>query len=137
MKRVRRSTFFEKAILIVGLGIALLGFFLFTTHPEVVIEQWQLIIIVLVWLMLLTLIILMAIGEDIKEEISEIIKEELEQLHVLKGIAHDQLTEIRLLNELTIADKKNLPPGTLHKVARFKKRQRESEEMQERILGKK
>jgi hypothetical protein len=125
----RKITFFEKAILLVGVAIAFLGIFTLSS-PLVWGPAAQVIMIVLLWLILLVLIISLAIGEDVKEELGDIIRDEAEQIKLLKSIAHEQLQEIRLLTEINLAEKKNLPLSTLRRVKAFHKRLSEAEEQQ-------
>lgn len=84
MKKKRRTSIFEKLLLVVGLFILVIGYVFI--NKVFVLEgykiSWGFLQTVFLWLLMVVFIILLAIGEDIKE-----------------GILLEQLDEIRQLKE--------------------------------------
>ena len=91
MEKKRRTSIFEKMLLVVGLLVLVIGYFfinkVFIAEDYKV--SWGFLQTVFLWLLMVIFIILLAIGEDIKE-----------------GILLEQLDEIRMLKE-SILKKKN------------------------------
>jgi|TARA_Y100000310_G_scaffold337371_1_gene424281 hypothetical protein len=89
----RKSTFFEKLLLVVGLSVGILGFWLINSvyleEPGI---SWQFIMSIFLWMLLIFIVILTDSNESIKEELSAIIKEHMEETKLMKQ-------EIMLLNE--------------------------------------
>ena len=89
--RVRKTSSFEKMLLIVGLLILVIGYMLIS--KTYVVEGSQLsygfLQTIFLWLLMVIFIILLAIGEDIKE-----------------GILIEQLEEIKSLKEALLKRKK-------------------------------
>ena len=81
---VRKTSSFEKMLLIVGILVLLLGYFLI--NKVYIIEgnqlSWGFLQTTFLWLLMIIFIIMLAIGEDIKE-----------------GILLQQLEEIKALRE--------------------------------------
>ena len=82
MEKKRRTSIFEKMLLVVGLFILIIGYFFI--NKVFVLEgyqiTWGFLQTVFLWLLMVIFIILLAIGEDIKEGIL------LEQLDEIKGL---------------------------------------------------
>ncbi|MBI3035958.1 hypothetical protein HYY71_06575 [Candidatus Woesearchaeota archaeon] len=91
MEKKRRTSIFEKLLLIVGFLLLIIGYFFI--NKVFILEgykvTWGFLQTVFLWLLMVIFIILLAIGEDIKE-----------------GILLQQLDEIRQLKE-AIINRKN------------------------------
>jgi len=89
--KIRKTSSFEKMLLIVGLLILIIGYMLIS--KTYVVEGSQLsygfLQTIFLWLLMVIFIILLAIGEDIKE-----------------GILIEQLEEIKSLKEALLKRKK-------------------------------
>ena len=85
MVKVRKTSSFEKMLLIVGLLILVIGYTLIskTYAAEGSKLTWGLLQTIFLWLVMVIFIILLAIGEDIKEGI---FIEQLEELRSIKDI---------------------------------------------------
>jgi|TARA_B100001964_G_C14259068_1_gene614255 hypothetical protein len=83
MVTVRKTSSFEKMLLIVGMLILVLGYMLInkTYVAEGGQLSWGFLQTIFLWLLMVIFIILLAIGEDIKEGI---LIEQLEQITALK-----------------------------------------------------
>ena len=91
MEKKRRTSIFEKMLLIVGLFLLVIGYF-FINKAFIADDykvSWGFLQTVFLWLLMVIFIILLAIGEDIKE-----------------GILLEQLGEIKSLKE-SILKRKN------------------------------
>lgn len=90
-QKKRRTSIFEKLLLVVGFLVLIIGYFFI--NKVFVVEgyqiSWGFMQTVFLWLLIVIFIILLAIGEDIKE-----------------GILLEQLDEIRELKE-AILQRKN------------------------------
>jgi len=91
MIKVRKTSSFEKMLLIVGLLILILGYMLIskTYVAEGGQLSWGFLQTIFLWLLMVIFIILLAIGEDIKE-----------------GILLQQLDEIRSIKDSILKGKK-------------------------------
>lgn len=91
MEKKRRTSIFEKLLLVVGFLVLIMGYFFI--NRVFVLEgykiTWGFLQTVFLWLLMVIFIILLAIGEDIKE-----------------GILLEQLDEIKQLKE-AILSKRN------------------------------
>jgi len=87
MVKVRKTSSFEKMLLIVGLLVLVIGYMLINKTYEAEGNQmsWGFLQSVFLWLLMIIFIIMLAIGEDIKE-----------------GILIEQLEEIKSLKELML-----------------------------------
>ena len=97
MIRVRKTSSFEKMLLIVGLLVLVIGYTLIkkTYVAEGQILSWGFLQTIFLWLLMVIFIIMLAIGEDIKE-----------------GILIEQLEEIRSLKEsISKSIKNSMPKG--------------------------
>lgn len=82
---VRKSNFFEKVLLMVGLGVILLGFhFINSVYSNGLVEMWGLVQSVFLWLMLIILVVLLATEEDVKEELSIIMRQQIDQIKLIQ-----------------------------------------------------
>jgi len=84
MKKVRRTSSFEKMLLIVGLLVLVLGYMLIN---KVYVAEgskltWGFLQTIFLWLLMVIFIIMLAIGEDIKEGI---LIQQLEEIKSLKN----------------------------------------------------
>jgi hypothetical protein len=84
-KRFQNSTIFEKLLLIVGISISIIGFWLINTtfYTEPIIN-WSFVSAVFLWLLLIFLVILTDSNESIKEELATVIREHIEETRLLK-----------------------------------------------------
>ncbi|MFH1915941.1 MAG: hypothetical protein ABIJ21_01635 [Nanoarchaeota archaeon] len=81
----RKSNFFEKVILIVGLGIILLGLhFINSVYSKGLSDLWGLVQSVFLWLILIVMVVQLATEEDVKEELSVIMRQQVEEMHLIK-----------------------------------------------------
>jgi hypothetical protein len=98
-RKYRQSTLFEKLLLVMGIGVGIIGFWLInTTFIKAPIVTWQFISTVFLWLLLIFVVILTDSNESIKEELGVIIREHIDETKLLKK-------EVVLLRK--IMDKKN------------------------------
>ena len=83
MVKVRKTSFFEKMLLIVGFLVLILGYMLIskTFAAEGNHLSWGFLQTTFLWLLMVIFIIMLAIGEDIKEGI---LIEQLEEIKSLK-----------------------------------------------------
>ena len=90
MEKKRRTSVFEKLLLVVGFLVLLIGYFFINKVfvAEGFTLSWGFLQTVFLWLLMVIFIILLAIGEDIKE-----------------GILLEQLDEIRNLKEAVLKRK--------------------------------
>jgi Na+/melibiose symporter-like transporter len=91
MVKVRKTSSFEKMLLIVGLLVLVIGYMLIskTYDAEGNVLSWGFLQTTFLWLLMVIFIIMLAIGEDIKE-----------------GILIQQLDEIKKLKESMMKKKK-------------------------------
>lgn len=98
--KFKKTTFFEKMLLIVGLAISILGFYIindmYLKEPSI---SWSLIQAAFLYLLLIFIVILTDSNESIKEELKIVIKEQVEEIKYLRTIANEQLEEIKLLRK--------------------------------------
>ena len=90
MEKRRRTSIFEKLLLVVGLLVLVIGYFFINKvfGLEDYKISWGFLQTVFLWLLMVIFIILLAIGEDIKE-----------------GILLEQLDEIKKLKEAILKRK--------------------------------
>ncbi|MBI2654482.1 hypothetical protein HYX02_06780 [Candidatus Woesearchaeota archaeon] len=83
MEKKRRTSLFEKLLLIVGFFVLVIGYFFINKAfvSEGFVISWGFLQTVFLWLLMVIFIILLAIGEDIKEGI---LLEQLDELRELK-----------------------------------------------------
>ena len=91
MAQVRKTSAFEKMLLVVGLLVLVIGYMLInkTYIAEGSALSWGLLQTIFLWMLMVIFIILLAIGEDIKE-----------------GILIEQLEEIKSLKDSILKGKK-------------------------------
>jgi len=96
--KFKKTTMFEKMLLVVGLAISVLGFYwinnMYMREPKV---TWPLLQAAFSYLLLIFMVILTDSNESIKEELKIVIKEQAQEIRYLRNIANEQLDEIRLL----------------------------------------
>lgn len=99
-KRFQEATLFEKLLLLVGILVGMLGFWLINTtflnEPNI---TWPFITSVFLWLLLIFVVILTDSNESIKEELAMIIKEHIKETKLIKK-------EIELLRDVMSKKKK-------------------------------
>jgi uncharacterized membrane protein len=97
----RKINVFEKLLLLIGIGIAVVGFYLlnrvFATQDRLF--DGTMLIGVLLWLLLIFVMILCAIAENQREELNVIIAEHIKETRLLREISKEHLEEIRLLRD--------------------------------------
>ena len=97
---IRKSTLFEKLLLIIGIAIGIIGFWLINSvYSQNPVVSWQLITTIFLWLLLVFIVILTASNESIKEELSIIIKDHIEETKLIKEETKLVKEEINLLNK--------------------------------------
>jgi len=91
MAKIRKTSSFEKMLLIVGMLVLVIGYMLISKVFVVEGEQlsWGFLQTIFLWLLMVIFIIMLAIGEDIKE-----------------GILIQQLDEIKSLKDSMLKGKK-------------------------------
>ena len=89
MGTVRKTSSFEKMLLIVGLLVLVIGYILISKVQALEGGKlsWGLLQTVFLWLLMVIFIIMLAIGEDIKEGI---LLQQLEEIRSLKEAMHNQ-----------------------------------------------
>lgn len=98
---MRKPTFFEKTLLLIGLIVGVAGFKIINTLYQIEgALNAKVMEVSFLWLILFILIILAAIGEDIKEEVSIILKEQSEETRLLRKIAGYQLDEEKKIEKV-------------------------------------
>jgi len=84
-KRFKASNVFEKLLLIVGISVGVVGFWLINSvyykQPGL---TWEVLTAIFLWLLLILIVILTDSNESIKEELSVIIKEHIEETKLLR-----------------------------------------------------
>ncbi|MFH1053297.1 MAG: hypothetical protein V1740_02655 [Candidatus Woesearchaeota archaeon] len=82
----RKPTFFEFALLIIGLAVFAIGFYVINTlYKQQGYVTWDLIIASLLWLILLFHLILASSSQDIKEELGILINQANEEIKLLRN----------------------------------------------------
>ncbi|MFH1073334.1 MAG: hypothetical protein V1743_07945 [Nanoarchaeota archaeon] len=110
----RKSNFFEKVLLIIGLGVIILGFhFILSIYQSGQNELWGMVSSIFLWLMLIVMIVLLATEEDVKEELAIIMKQQIEEVRLIreevkllkddyrlmKDIENEEMAELRLIRK--------------------------------------
>ena len=99
-QKFKKSTFFEKLLLVVGLSVGIMGFWLINSvylkEPTL---SWSFVMSIFLWFILIFIVILTDSNESIKEELSAIMKEHIEETKLMKE-------EIKLLREGMVRIKK-------------------------------
>jgi hypothetical protein len=86
MNSLRKTNFFEKFLLAVGIVIVIVGYGLI--HKLILAKpvlSWDVVISIFMWMMIILFIILTAVAENVKEELRFIIKEETEKIKLLRS----------------------------------------------------
>ncbi len=97
----RKINFFEKVLLIVGLGVTIVGFFLIrAAYMSEKGLTWLMLLTIFSWLTVLILFVVSSLNADVKEELVRILNEHVEETRLLKEIAHEQLVETKNLTKL-------------------------------------
>ncbi len=85
MANYRNPNMFEAAVLIIGLIVILVGYYLI--YNLVALDGgigWRAFQAIMLWMILLALIIIMAVNENIKEELKLVIEQEIEETKLLR-----------------------------------------------------
>ena len=87
MEKKRRTSIFEKLLLVVGFLVLIMGYFFINRvfAAEDFKVSWGFLQTVFLWLLMVIFIIMLAIGEDIKEGIL------LQQLDEIKGLKEEMM----------------------------------------------
>jgi surface polysaccharide O-acyltransferase-like enzyme len=92
-QKIRKSTFFEKLLLVVGVAVGVVGYRLinavYGSSPEL---TWLSLSAIFLWMILIFIVILTDSSEGIKEELAIIIREHVEETKLLRE-------EVKLLRE--------------------------------------
>ena len=102
----RKINLFEKILLVVGLGVTVVGFYLI--RMAYMTEQgltWLMLLTIFSWLTVLILFIVSSLNADVKEELMRILHDQVEETRLLKEIAHEQLEEMKKI-KVSLAKKK-------------------------------
>lgn len=84
-RKFEQATLFEKMLLLVGITIGIVGFWLINRiYADDPIINWPFVTSVFLWLLLIFVVILTDSNESIKEELGTIIKEHIEETRLLK-----------------------------------------------------
>lgn len=106
MINVRKTNMFEKLLLIVGLAVGVIGFYLIDKIYRVEgYLNWFMVVAIFSWLTLIFLIIISDTNEDLKEEFVSIQKEENEVLKEIRDLLAKQYEELRVHTQIHL--KKN------------------------------
>jgi hypothetical protein len=107
MLKIRKTTMFEKMLLLVGLGVTLVGFYLirmaYLTEKGL---TWLMLLTIFSWLTVLILFIVSSLNADVKEELMRILGEQVQETKLLKEISHEQLEEMKKLRLAFSSSKK-------------------------------
>lgn len=97
----RKITFFEKVLLLVGVVIGLLGFYLINNMYVAggKIMSFDMLSVVFLWIILLFLVVVTAVSENQREESGLISKELHEETKLMKELIKDQVLEMKLLRQ--------------------------------------
>jgi len=97
----RRTTFFEKILLIAGFFIGVLGFFIINTIyvNSGRVFGFDMVTVVFLWIILLFMMIIVATAENQKEESLNISRELHEETKLMKSLMKEQVYEIKLLRQ--------------------------------------
>ena len=97
----RKINFFEKVLLVVGLMVTIVGFFLiraaYMTEKDL---TWLMLLTIFSWLTVLILFVVSSLNADVKEELVRILNEHVEETRIMKEIAHEQLKETQEMKKL-------------------------------------
>lgn len=82
----RKPNLFEKALLIVGVIVIIIGFFMINKlYRSDGMLTWDLLIASFLWLILILMLVLASSSQDIKEELAIIINEIKEEIKLLRN----------------------------------------------------
>jgi len=82
----RKTTFFEKALLVVGIIIVVLGYALIQKMSalEGAVLTWNVVSNIFLWLLVVLVVVLLAVNENVKEELKEVISNQTEEIKVVR-----------------------------------------------------
>ena len=82
----RKTTFFEKVLLVVGILIVVLGYALIQKMAslEGAVLSWNVVSNVFLWLFVVLMVVMLAVQENVKEELKEVIKNQTEEMKLVK-----------------------------------------------------
>lgn len=107
MTRFRKANLFEKLLLIVGLAVGVIGFYLIDKIYRIEgYLNWFMVVAIFSWLTLIFLIIISDTNEDLKEEFVIVQKEQNEYLRDIKDLLKKQYEEMRLHTTIHLKNKK-------------------------------
>ncbi len=100
MLKMRKTTVFERILLVVGLGVTVVGFYLiraaYMTEKGL---TWLMLLTIFSWLTVLILFIVSSLNADVKEELMRILNEQVQETRLLKEISHEQLEEMKQIKK--------------------------------------
>ncbi|HLP80156.1 MAG TPA: hypothetical protein VK158_05955 [Acidobacteriota bacterium] len=105
---IRKTTVFERFLLIIGIAIVATGIFfvrrmLVVTRGEITTDV---LIGIVLWLLLVFTLIIAAIAENAREELGVIMQENSQQIKLLRDISKEQMQELKLLRQELIDTRK-------------------------------
>ncbi len=84
-KKFIQSNLFQKLLLIIGISVGIIGFWMINKiYINEQMLSWSFIIAVFLWLLLIFMVILTDSSESIKEEVSAVIKEHINETRLLR-----------------------------------------------------
>lgn len=99
-RKFQQATLFEKLLLIVGIFIGIIGFWLinktYLNQPGI---NWPFITSIFLWLLLIFVVILTDSNESIKEELGTIIKEHIQETRLLQQGVKQHIAETQLIRK--------------------------------------
>jgi len=100
-EQFRKTTFFEKMLLFVGMSVAFLGVYLIrVTYKNTEGITWLMVMAIFSWLILMVLFIVSGLNADVKTELATVLRDHMAETRMLKEISHEQLDEIKTMNRL-------------------------------------
>src|SRR3989338_1888185 len=84
-KRFQSSTFFERLLLIIGIAIGVVGFWMINRiYYQNPILSWNFLMTTFLWFLLIFVVILTDSNESVKEELGFIIREHIKETKLLR-----------------------------------------------------
>ena len=106
MINIRKANLFEKLLLVVGLAVGVIGFYLIDKIYRVEgYLNWFMVVAIFSWLTLIFLIIISDTNEDLKEEFVQVQKEENEVLKEIRDLLKKQYEELRVHTQIHLKKK--------------------------------
>ncbi|MBN2880549.1 hypothetical protein JXM83_00710 [Candidatus Woesearchaeota archaeon] len=107
MFNLRKTNFFEKLLLIVGIAVGVIGFYLIDKiYRAEGYLNWFMVVAIFSWLTLIFLIIISDTNEDLKEEFVSIQRDSNDHLAKIESLLEKVYGELRVLTNMQIRKKK-------------------------------